>query len=204
LRPFDALLFDLGGVVIDIDFDRVFARWARHAGADPAAIRARFSFDEFYARHERGEISADEYFASLRSSLGIDLDDAQWVDGWRLIYTGEVPGMRDLLRSLAARFPLYAFTNSNPTHMAVCSRAYADVLGHFRRVFVSCDLGVRKPEAEAFAKIATAIGVPVGRILFFDDTESNVRGAIAAGLQAVHVPAVHGVVEAVTRATGGG
>src|SRR5262249_15014287 len=97
---------------------------------------------------------------------------------------------------------LYAFTNSNPTHMAVCSRTYAEVLGHFRHVFVSSDLGVRKPEAEAFAKIARTVGVPAGRILFFDDTETNVRGALAAGLQAVHVPPLHGVVEAVPRAIG--
>jgi glucose-1-phosphatase len=199
-RPFDALLFDLGGVVLDIDFDRMFARWAQHAGGDPAAIRARFSFDEFYARHERGEISASEYFASLRSSLGIDLSDAQFVDGWTTIYVGEIPGVPALLRALKDRFPLYAFTNSNPTHMEVCARTYAETLKHFRRVFVSSDLGVRKPEREAFAKIAATIGVPVERILFFDDTEQNVRGAIAAGLQAVHLPATHGVADAIARA----
>ncbi|HMH54368.1 MAG TPA: HAD family phosphatase [Candidatus Acidoferrum sp.] len=196
-RSFDALLFDLGGVVLEIDFERMFARWARHAGGDPAAIRARFSFDEFYARHERGEISASEYFASLRSSLGIDLSDDQFVDGWGTIYVGEIPGVPELLRSLKDEFPLYAFTNSNPTHMSVCSRAFAETLKHFRRVFVSSDLGVRKPEREAFARIATAIGVPLERILFFDDTAENVRGALAAGLQAVHVDPTHDVAAAI-------
>jgi 8-oxo-dGTP diphosphatase len=104
-RAFDALLFDLGGVVINIDFDRMFARWAHHAGQEPAAIRARFSFDEFYARHERGEISASEYFSSLRSSLRISLSDAQFVDGWTAIYIGEVPGVPGLLRSLKDHIP---------------------------------------------------------------------------------------------------
>ena len=196
-RSFDALLFDLGGVVVEIDFDRMFARWARHAGVDPAAIRARFSFDEFYARHERGEISAGEYFASLRSSLGIDLSDDQFVDGWGTIYVGEIPGVPELLRALKDEFPLYAFTNSNPTHMRVCAGTFAETLGHFRRVFVSSDLGVRKPEREAFARIATAIGVPLDRILFFDDTAENVRGALAAGLQAVHIDPTQNVAAAI-------
>lgn len=195
--PVEALLFDLGGVVLEVDFARMFARWAQHAGQEPAAIRARFSFDESYARHERGEISASEYFSSLRASLGIDLSDAQFADGWTRIYVGVIPGVPDLLRSLAARIPLYAFTNSNPTHMSVCAPTFAETLEHFRRVFVSSDLGVRKPEPEAFARIATAIGVPLDRILFFDDTADNVRGALAVGMQAVHIDAAHGVADAI-------
>jgi putative hydrolase of the HAD superfamily len=194
---FDALLFDLGGVVLDIDFDRMFARWAHHAGQEPAAIRARFSFDEFYARHERGEISAREYFSSLRSSLRINLSDAQFVDGWTAIYIGEIPGVPGLLRSLKDHIPLYAFTNSNPTHMNVWATAYAETLKNFRRVFVSSDMGTRKPEPEAFAKVATAIGVPINRILFFDDTGENVRGAIAVGMQAMHILAAQGVADAI-------
>ena len=196
-RPFDALLFDLGGVVLNIDFDRMFVRWAHHAGQEPAALRARFSFDEFYARHERGEISASEYFSSLRSSLRIDLSDAQFVDGWTAIYIGEIPGVPGLLRSLKDRIPLYAFTNSNPTHMKVWASAYAETLKNFRRVFVSSDMGTRKPEPEAFAKVAAAIGVPVDRILFFDDTGENVRGAMAVGMQAVHILTAHGAADAI-------
>ena len=193
----DALLFDLGGIVIEIDFGRMFARWAQHATLDPAAIRARFSFDEFYARHERGEISTSEYFASLRASLRIDLTDAQFLDGWSAIYVGEVPGMAALLRALAAHVPVYGFTNSNPAHVKVWTRLYAETLGSFRHVFVSSDMGVRKPEPEAFARIAHAIGVPLDRILFFDDTEENVRGALAVGVQAAHIRAGEDVAAAV-------
>jgi len=54
-------------------------------------------------------------------------------------------------------------------------------------VFTSCDIGLRKPEAAAFAHIVSEIGVPASRILFFDDTLENVEGARACGLQAVHV-----------------
>src|SRR6267142_602072 len=59
----DALLFDLGGVIIDIDFNRVFARWAASAGCDPALLRERFTQDEPYRRHEIGAIGIEDYFA---------------------------------------------------------------------------------------------------------------------------------------------
>jgi putative hydrolase of the HAD superfamily len=197
--PIDALLFDLGGVVLEIDFDRMFVCWAHHAGEKPDAIRARFSFDEFYARHERGEIPASEYFSSLRSSLGINLSDAQFVDGWTAIYVGEIPGVPRLLRSLKDHIPLYAFTNSNPTHRSVWADAYAETLRNFRRVFVSSDIGSRKPEPEAFAKVARAIGVPLDRILYFDDTGENIHGAMAVGMQAVQIVSAHGVAEAIAK-----
>jgi putative hydrolase of the HAD superfamily len=198
-RRVDALLFDLGGVVMEIDFGRMFARWAHHAGVDPATIRSRFSFDESYNRHERGEIGVGDYFASLRSSAGLELSDAQLLDGWTQIYVGEIPGVADVLRSLKDRIPLYAFTNSNPTHMKVCARTFADTLANFRHVFISSDLGVRKPELAAFEKIAAAIGVPPDRILFFDDTAANVEGARAAGLQAVHLDPTRDVAAAIAR-----
>src|SRR6185503_12830986 len=86
----EALLFDLGGVVIDIDFGRAVASWAEAAGAPVDTIRARFSFDDAYERHERGEIAAGEYFAALRGSLGIDLPDAALTRGWNAIYLDEV------------------------------------------------------------------------------------------------------------------
>jgi glucose-1-phosphatase len=183
----DALLFDLGGVVIEIDFNRAFARWAAHSQHRLDIIKAKFSFDCFYKRHERGEIGASEYFASLRASLGIDLSDTQFVDGWNAIYVREIPGIATLLQRAKSKMPLYAFTNSNPTHQHVWSKRFAAVLSLFHTVFVSSELGKRKPEPEAFHAIAAAIGVKVPRIVFFDDSLENVEGARAIGLRAVHV-----------------
>jgi glucose-1-phosphatase len=183
----EALLFDVGGVVIEIDFGRALASWAAAAGAPVDTLRARFSFDDAYQRHERGEIAAGEYFAALRSSLRIDVPDAALVTGWNAIYVKEVPGMRALLGTIADRFPIYAFTNSNPTHHAFCSVHYAGVLERFRKVFMSFEMGLRKPERAAFETIAAAIDVPLDRILFFDDTPANVEGARSIGMPAVLV-----------------
>ncbi len=57
-----ALLFDLGGVVMSLHWDRMFAQWAADSGADPAHLRSRYRFDLPYERHERGEIHEREYY----------------------------------------------------------------------------------------------------------------------------------------------
>jgi HAD superfamily hydrolase (TIGR01509 family) len=193
----DALLFDLGGVVIEIDFGRAFTHWAESAGVPADTIRGRFSFDAAYERHERGEIGAVEYFAALRASLQIDLSDAELAAGWNAIYLDEVPGVRALLRTIEGRLPLYAFTNSNPTHQAFFVPRFADALRSFDKVFVSSEMGLRKPEAAAFAAISREIGVPLERIMFFDDTRVNVEGALAIGMPAVLVRSIDDVKKAI-------
>lgn len=164
--------------------------WGAYSGVPAAIIKSRFSFDSCYESHERGEITANVYFDSLRMSLGIRLSDEQFREGWNAIFVGEIPGVAALLRQAKARVPLYLFSNSNPTHHAYWSGHYSDTLSHFQEVFVSCRLGRRKPEAEAFALVSSAIAVPLENILFFDDTDENVKSATRLGMQAVHVKSI--------------
>ena len=183
----DALLFDLGRVVLDIDFNKVVTSWAGHAGCEPAHLTGKFTPDEAWRRHERGEISDAEFFANLRASLGIELSDQQFLEGWNAIFAGEMPGIAAMLARAGQRLPLYAFSNTNSAHVDHFSQAYAGVLGHFREIFLSSSMGLRKPEAAAYDHVVKAIGVPASRIVFFDDVAENIEGARARGLAAVHV-----------------
>ena len=124
----DVLLFDLGRVVLDINFDTVMEKWAGHAGCAPADLASRFVVNDSFRHHETGRIDDAAFFASLRQSLGIGLTDAQFLEGWNAIFAGEMPGIAPLLAGAAQRLPLYAFSNTNPAHVAhfsqgLCRRA---------------------------------------------------------------------------------
>lgn len=192
----DALLFDLGRVVLDIDFSKAIACWAGHAGCAPQAIVARYVRDEAYRLHEVGRISDEAYFESLRASLGIGISDVQFLEGWNAIFAGEMPGIAHLLPRAANHLPLYAFSNTNRPHVEYFSREYAGLLGHFRELYLSSSIGLRKPDAEAFDHVVQEIGVPAERIVFFDDLAENVEGARARGLKAVHVTSTADVANA--------
>jgi glucose-1-phosphatase len=192
----DALLFDLGRVVLDIDFERCLHHWGRHAGCEPAQLAQRFLRDELYQRHEKGEISDEAFFAGLRGSLGVTLSDALFIEGWNAIFVGEIPGINQLLARAAQALPLYAFSNTNAAHVAYFSGRYAEVLRHFRKIFLSSAIGLRKPEAAAYDHVVRAIGVPAERIVFFDDLAENIVGARETGLKAVLVRSVDDVAGA--------
>ncbi|HET7402742.1 MAG TPA: HAD family phosphatase [Usitatibacter sp.] len=186
-RDYDALLFDFGGVIAEIDFGRVMSHWAEAAGVPEGQVRERFSHGEAYQRHEVGAIDMAAYCDALRAEMGVTLDDARLVDGWQLVFGQPIEPTVRLVRALKGRVPLYLFSNTNLTHYEYFRRRFAEALAPFDRVFVSHEIGLRKPERAAFEHIAREIGVPLPRILFFDDTAANVEAARALDMGAVLV-----------------
>lgn len=193
LNPLDgarnvrALLFDLGGVLIDIDFGRVLQRWAALSALPVADLKAAFGFDAAYERHERGEIDGAGYFQILRTRLRLNATDDEIAAGWNAVFAGEMADAMAAVRKAREHLPCYAFTNTNRVHFAACLRRFPWIESAFDGVFTSYALGARKPERAAFDAVSRAIGVEPGSIVFFDDTPENVAGAQAAGLRAVLV-----------------
>ena len=195
----DALVLDFGGVLVEIDFKRAFAAWAAAAGVSAAELASRFAFDDAYCAHERGEIEAASYFAALRKTLGIELADAELLAGWNSIFGAPLPGVEEALRSLSRELPLFVFSNTNKAHLAHFQPRYRELLSHVKRTITSCDIGRRKPDPEAFLRMAGLTGLPPPRLAFFDDLEENVAGARQAGLQAWRVSRPGEILDALAR-----
>ena len=193
----DVLLYDLGGVVLGIDFDRTFAHWSRHSGLPAETIKARFHHDAQFHAHECGRLDAPGFYDWVRRTVGFDLDDRTLQEGWIALLGSEIAPTVEAIRKLEGRIPQYVFSNTNVEHEDVWVPRLRQALAPMRGIFTSCRIGLRKPDAEAFHHVAREIGVPPRRILFFDDTPHNVEGARAAGLQAVHVRSPEDVLGAV-------
>jgi len=183
----DALVFDLGGVLVDIDFRRSFRAWAAAAGLPAGDIAARFVVDDACFAHERGELDDRGYFAHLRRLLALDLPDAAMLTGWNALIGEPLPGIEDLVRRLAERWPLYVFSNTNPAHVAHFTPRLASLLALFEKTVTSCALGRRKPEPESFLRLSQIIGKEPARLAFFDDVQANVDGARRVGVHAFRV-----------------
>ncbi len=185
--PTRAVLFDLGGVLLDIDFDRALATWAPHSRLGTERMRATFRFDEPFHRHETGHLDNEGFFAHLRQVLELQCELTVVQDGFNRILVGEIEESVRLLEALRARVPCYAISNTNPAHIAHIEQVFPGFLGRFDRVFTSHEIGHRKPQPAAFEHVLREIAVPPPEVLLFDDLQPNVDAAAALGLQAVLV-----------------
>ena len=155
----ELLLFDLGGVVIEIDFERIFKKWSVYSGLPVPEIKAAFRVDAAFEQHERGQIDSTEYYRYLCESIGMEMSFDQFSEGWNDIMVAPIDPTVNLLKHLSAYIPLYALSNANPLHKAYRENTYVDELVYFRQIFVSSDIGHRKPEPGAYLQVADELDV---------------------------------------------
>ena len=185
----EAVVFDVGGVLVDVDFKLAFAHWSERSGVPVDAIATRFKVDAAYEAHERGELDGRQYFATLRTSLGIDLPDHDFEAGWNAIFKGVYLGAGELLASIAQRRPVYLFSNTNALHYDCWSKLYPQLITPVTKVFCSQEIGLRKPSVASFEKVCALMRVVPQRVAFFDDLPENIDGARQYGWKAFHVAA---------------
>ena len=109
-----ALLFDLGGVVIEIDFDRVLKRWEGISALSFDELKAKFQFDVAYEQHERGEIDAVAYFAHLRDILQLAGSDYEIAAGWNSVFVSDLPTVRAVIAAAREHVPTFAGACPHP------------------------------------------------------------------------------------------
>jgi putative hydrolase of the HAD superfamily len=124
-----ALLFDLGNVLVEIDFSRVLSVWASYAGITAEELVPRFSLqDKDHERFERGEITSAHFFNSVRETLRIDITNAQFLEGWNSVFVGEITGIDDVVKRASLRYPLYVFSNTTLPHHVVWQNLCPELL----------------------------------------------------------------------------
>ena len=185
-RP-KALLLDLGGVVLRLRPRACFEYWADRAGVDIQDIGPRWGIDDAYRAHEVGALDFPTYTVGLGEKLGIELAERDWRTGWNALFSGTFADIVDALPRAAARIPTYCFTNTNAEHQQTWQTRYGHALTSFRKIYVSSEIGRRKPDVASFVWVAADMGVTPADILFLDDSRENVEGAASAGMQTVHV-----------------
>ncbi|NUM89015.1 MAG: HAD family phosphatase [Bdellovibrionales bacterium] len=176
-------LFDLGNVIIRLDFTP-FTDWiAREAGCDPSRIMPRLTTSSLWHEFEFGNIGGREFVRRIGDLYGVGLAQETFAHRFCAIFPGVVPGMNRLLGSLLDRGPVYCLTNTNKMHYDFLTKEFRE-MGAFTRVFASHEIRMRKPWPGTFKAVAEWMEVPPQEVVFFDDVEANVIGARKAGMNA--------------------
>jgi len=190
------MLFDMGGVVLSVDFKDIFKAWAKLSTLDESNFLSRFSLDEKYQQHERGTIDAAAFFQYQRDMYALEGTDSEIIAGWNAIFGAEITQSLDAIDAISGSIPCYGFTNTNRTHQVYWEAKFPRMHSTFEKLFVSSEIGLRKPDAEAFYYVLNEISVDPEELLFFDDSVENVEGASVLGIQTVLVTGPAAVLDA--------
>jgi len=195
----NAYIFDLGNVIIRTNTQPAYDVWAKYANRDPQTISHGFEADEVFRRFEKGQISSTDYFHYWLDLLNMDITYPEFVEGWNSIYEGLFPEAVSAVKSLASESTVVALTNTNEIHSARWPTLYPEVVDVFDRIYISNEIGLRKPDAECFNYVLAQEKLKPEDCMFFDDVPENVTAAAELGIQSVLVTSSVDILNAINR-----
>ena len=184
---YKAIIFDLGKVVFDLSFDRVFQYWSDASGKPFGDIKGKFQFDYIFDQFEKDEISSTQFRNQVSKTLDFKLSDVEFDKGWCYLYLDTYSGIDDLLESLNQNYKLVALTNTNIIHSRIWQVKYAETLKYFERIFSSIEMRERKPDVKAFQIVLDYLQLAPEQTVFLDDNIENIKGAEALGIKSILV-----------------
>ena len=191
MRTIKAIIFDMGGVLVDLDIEACKSAFKRLLGyrridelIDPCHQKG------IYGDLEGGILSAEDFRSEVLEE-SIPGSEPELVDKsmWHIL-SGIMPYKAELLNMLARNYDLYLLSNNNPICMPrsrkIFEEAGAPLDKLFRRCFLSHEMKALKPSESFYKAVIEQIGLPSEQMLFIDDSQRNVDASIAAGLPAVY------------------
>lgn len=186
-----ALIFDMGGVLVDLDIEDCKRAFKEDLGyyrideiIDPCHQKG------IYGELEEGTLSPDEFRTTVlsesRPGASVeDVDKAMWH-----ILVGIEPYKADMLRRLSESYDLYMLSNNNgiclPRSRQIFAEAGVPLEEIFRKCYFSFEMKALKPSEAFYKAVMEDIGCPPEDMLFIDDSQKNVEGALEAGLPALY------------------
>ena len=181
----DTVVFDVGNVLIRWDPRFLYRKLFDHAAAMERFL-AEVCTDAWNIEQDRGRSWAEAIEERIALFPEHEALIRAYSERWHEMVPGPVEGTPDILDGLlAAGIPLYAITNFSTEKFAE-ARARFGFLNRFRDVVVSGEERLLKPDPAIYRTLLDRNGLEAGRRLFVDDSEKNVRGAEAVGMQAHH------------------
>lgn len=190
LKGIKNIIFDLGGVVINLDYKISIEEFKKLGLKD---------FDVFFAgnsvlnKWDRGRITIKEFLTEIKKFLPDSVTDEQVINAWNAMLLDFPRERADLLKKLRIKYRTFLLSNTNELHLDChfkwLKKWYGinDLSPFFEKQYYSNIIGMRKPDAEVYEFILSDRGLKPEQTLFIDDNLQNVEGAIKCGIRSLHL-----------------
>ncbi|VDR30678.1 Phosphatase yihX [Raoultella terrigena] len=181
-------IFDLGNVIVDIDFNRVLGTWSDLSRIPLATLKQHFTMGEAFRQHERGEISDEAFAEAMCHEMNMALSYEQFSHGWQAVFVALRPEVIAIMHKLREQgHRVVVLSNTNRLHTTFWPDEYPQVRAAADRIYLSQEMGMRKPEERIYQSVLQQEGFSAADTVFFDDNAENISGANRLGITSILV-----------------
>ncbi len=185
------LIFDFGGVIINLDPLRMVTAFAELGVKNIEKVNKAIADAGLYLNLEMGLITPAEFREGMRKCTGLKLTDSQIDNAWNAMILDIPPSRLALLKELKENYNIYLLSNTNEIHYHYFNDYLLSEFGIpkldqiFTKCYYSHQLKLRKPEPEIFLKVLSLAGLKADECLFIDDSKDNVKTARELGIHGI-------------------
>jgi HAD superfamily hydrolase (TIGR01509 family) len=187
------IIFDLGGVIMDIDVKQTLHAFTKLGIKNVENYFGHGFAASFFSDHEAGRLSDEDFLKEIKKLITGEASDEDVINAWNALLLRFPPERINLLKELKSRYRIFLFSNTNAIHYDKFSEIYRDTFSGeledlFEKAYFSHSLGHRKPDPTGFELIIEENKLDPKKTLFVDDAFINVEGAIKTGLKGLYLP----------------
>ncbi|MEQ1585609.1 MAG: HAD family phosphatase [Cyclobacteriaceae bacterium] len=187
------IIFDLGGVIINLSVEKTHQAFAALSGLPVAEIKTRVHHGAFFHEFEKGLITDSEFRDHLRDSLSMRVTDEQLDQAWNAMLL-DIPLSRiQLLEKLKTGYTIFLLSNTNNIHLQCFNEIVRELTGkpaidyYFHASFYSHLVKMSKPDEEIYQHVLLQHALVPQETIFLDDNKDNLVGANKVGIHTFHV-----------------
>ena len=182
------ILFDLGGVIVDIDMEKLTRGFYSLGMSKWFLWLRKRTIKKYFSRYMCGTISTPDFVAWMKSHCGKKTTDEEVKDMFNSVLVALPDHVLGMIDQLHEQHPTYLLSNINDLHYnAVLDRWFGgertNITQHFDKVFFSHEMGLEKPDPEIFKQVIKESGIRPEETIFIDDTQENLDSAKRLGFQ---------------------
>lgn len=183
LRGIKNIIFDLGGVILNIDYQLTINEFKKLGITHFEEIFSQFKQSTLSDDFETGKISEKEFWEGIKKMSGVEFSFQEFLSAWNALLL-DLPKKRiELLKKLSKKYRLFLFSNTNETHFReFVTKIETDFNLIFEETYYSHQFGKRKPDFESFKAILEANHLNENETLFVDDSIQHIESAKLIGI----------------------
>ena len=183
------ILFDLGGVLLDIDYNKTTEAFKAIGYANFDDLFSQYRASPVFEALETGKIQEKEFLKDIAALSTRPVTEQAIINAWNAMMLEYRTETLPILETLSSKYNLYLLSNTNSIHLRFFREIFTRDTGkatldvYFRKAWYSHEIGLRKPYTETYAFVLQQGNMVPEETLFIDDSINNIEAANKLGIK---------------------